>query len=210
MKQIKQRPQHKPFLNEHLYMPDDLEPRRGHGFLNHVKSEYHKMMSMMPACESLIDIGGHWGTFSMLALGMGKCKKSTVFEPFKQNFEICKANLDGHSEVYNAAVVHSDFAGQEVEYIVNPLTPDNGCGFVDLPYNKEWRAWMQRLKLEPKEVKKIRTIGFDKVLEIDADMLEMDCEGSEIPVLEDKEYLPVQVSLILHNPPQDICELRQT
>ena len=114
----------------------------------------------------VVDIGAHIGSFSMLAAQSG-AKKVLAFEANKGNFRLLKSNLQStFVEVYNLAVYDSD--GSNFQSIPSyDAANTGGC-----PVGKIEKGGVLSISLDII----ISMAGF-------IDVLKLDCEGSEYPII---------------------------
>jgi len=142
-----------------------------------------------------VDIGAHYGFYSLLVGKKSKVTKIISFEPVPQNFEILKRNIQLNNiqniELRNEAI--SDIVGQE-NFVITEAS-DN-CGFHG------------HLLSKARETISVKTLTLDAALTDDLEneiFIKIDVEGHEIHVLRGmqnliKKALP-QIRLIVeYNP----------
>lgn len=124
----------------------------------------------------IIDVGAHIGSFSIAALDRG-AEHVYAYEAHPDNFEICKENINrkhnSKSSIYNMAVWRSD--KKETLY------------YGDL---QEYNTGQHSVMKENYKENKLKVISLDKVIQEvtkthgrKIDILKLDCEGSEYPIL---------------------------
>jgi len=128
----------------------------------------------------IIDVGGHIGLFSHLCWQRG-AKNITAFEPNKESYELAKSNL-AHTSVslINKAVWRSDRLVNEKLFLTEfsemhldgPDVVDPGTMNTGTP------------SVFAEKGEGVETISLDSVIGNETiDILKIDCEGSEFPVL---------------------------
>jgi FkbM family methyltransferase len=146
-----------------------------------------------PVCNTVIDIGGHIGSFTYMCKKYNPKAKVYAFEPCKASFELYKKNMLENGimdvQVFNkgvtydnncSTVIMKDFSTgisiflskEEAEKIVKEKSEhefDRGTGIFDIACSD----------IEP--------ITFEEILEQNKieniDILKVDCEGAEIGIL---------------------------
>jgi FkbM family methyltransferase len=130
--------------------------------------------------DTIIDIGGHIGLFSILAAKLG-AKKVITFEPVKNSFDILVSNIKENNvesivQPYNIAITAD---GREVNINTNFEDPN-------------WNTGSARVLEEGKigetkaQSKKLDTIFRENNLyepNVYCDFLKIDCEGAEYEIL---------------------------
>lgn len=124
---------------------------------------------------AVIDIGGHLGFFSLYASLLNPTVPIYCFEPHIGNFELLKKNLKDN-RVRNVTAKN--------------LAVSNQIGEVDLLISKEDLNHSIVRAIEPtNEVQKVQTITLEKIFDRHhighCDLIKIDCEGAEFPILED-------------------------
>jgi FkbM family methyltransferase len=152
-----------------------------------MESHVAKVMSGEYAIEGLefknapiiIDIGANVGAFSAWAFKRWPEAKIYAYEPHPDNFGLLKANLKNCALLYNVAV--SDHRGSEILY-----DGKNNCGEASL-YNLHDQA-------EPKS--RVVEVISAETLPV-CDILKIDTEGSEWPILSTYPHLETLSAVML-------------
>jgi len=146
---------------------------RNHWDINIYQSVYNENEYQIDSClksKTVVDIGAHIGSFSILCLDRG-AKKVFSYEAEKENFEILKKNafIYGNKiETFNRAVWRSDVEEEEIEF---------GCHGND-------NTGSGNMIFGEHKVEKVKTISLDHVLSNKkVDLLKLDCEFSEYGII---------------------------
>lgn len=145
-----------------------------------VKSIYNKHGIGVAPGDTVVDIGGHIGLFSVYASSLSKTGKVYAFEPFLKNFEKLKEhkqiNKQDNLFIFNKAI--ADKEGTQTLF----LSPDNNTGGHSL-----------HLKTESDNTAVVETLSlasFCKSENIDRiDYLKLDCEGAEFNIIKADESI---------------------
>ena len=141
-------------------------------------SEYDFKSVSLPNNPTIIDLGGHIGTFSVLSANQfkNKCKIYT-YEPEKENFKILIQNLkiNNVTSVIARNLAISNFEGRGFLKTENMNTD---AYYLDILEKKEFNCNVSTL---PYEFKK------NKIKKID--LMKMDIEGGEYAILSDPESM---------------------
>lgn len=135
---------------------------------------------------TFVDIGAHYGYYSLLAANSDKNVKVISIEPVKENYNILKKNIHlnklKNCELYNIAASDK----KEIK-IFNVTEASDSAGFYLHPNTKT------------KEKINIQTINIDEILKgKKVDFIKIDVEGHEIKVLNGlKETLKKNKNIIL-------------
>ncbi len=152
------------------------------GILNevYVVKEYHKLLYYIKKNSIVIDIGGHIGAFSVFAAKQKENVKVYSYEPFKDNFNLLKKNIElnnlgGKIFPFNLGV--SKTKGEREFTIAENNT--GGHGFHTVGDKK--------IKVKTISLKDIFVNNGIK----ECDFLKMDCEGAEYEIIcnSQKKYL---------------------
>jgi len=142
--------------------------------------------------DTIVDIGAHIGIFSVWAAKFAKKGKVYSFEPFQENFQLLKHNIELNNikniETFNLAI-----AKKEGKMNLFISTNTGGHSIYNLPGHT-------------KEIG-IQTITLDKIIDQknikNIDFLKMDCEGAEYDILfncKDKTLSTIKkISMEYHN-----------
>lgn len=143
-----------------------------------IRDEYEILDTLSGKLDCVVDIGGHIGTFSFLLAPYAK--RSFVFEPVSENFELLKRNLSGpafeHVCCVNAAVSDKK---KEINISLSPGSSGS--------HSAHWRAGADSETVSALSLADIFTeYGIER-----CDLLKIDCEGSEYEILfsADKDLL---------------------
>lgn len=129
----------------------------------------------------VLDIGAHIGGFSAMAVGLG-AKRVVAYEANPENFALLAANCPGEPfpavtgrptvALHHAAVWRSDVPAMSLKWAPSENAQNTGGGGV-------YEARTQDRCIE------VPAIAFDSIIdELDeVDVLKIDCEGSEYPIL---------------------------
>lgn len=119
----------------------------------------------------VLDIGAHIGSFTVLAAA-GGAKKVVACEPGPENFRFLTANTRQYPQVVRHMVVvwRSDVKDKHMFWAPNKRRSHTSMGGV-------WDLSTRRVQ--------IRTLSLDALIESvgQVDLLKIDCEGSEYPIL---------------------------
>jgi FkbM family methyltransferase len=140
-------------------------------FLDHQYKQCDKVIR--EAQNSIIDIGGHLGFFSVYAAILNPKVPIYTFEPHTGNYELLKQNLKDNriKNVFPKNLAVSDAVGQE-----------------QLQISKEDLNHSTTKALEPTgESQSVQTISLQRILEknhlMKVDLLKIDCEGAEFKII---------------------------
>lgn len=130
----------------------------------------YRLPDKFDSADVIIDVGAHIGSFSYECYKRG-AKDITAFEVWKENYDICKLNLESLGiKIINKAVWRSDLSFNPDLYFQPSIDIVNtGGGNV----------------LFASEGIKIETISLDNILSAynKVRLIKLDCEGSEFPIL---------------------------
>lgn len=137
-----------------------------------------------------IDIGAHYGYFSLLAATLvGKSGHVSAFEASKNNFEVLKKNTSNESNIsiYNKAVADREGIVSFFEFPVmyseyNTLKVDQ--------FEKE--KWIKKFKPDQREIKTISFDTFVKEQSQSPKMVKIDVEGAELQVVDGMSTFLIQ------------------
>ncbi len=143
---------------------------------HYVESQYEQFSSeiiknYLKPNSVFVDVGAHYGYYSLLAHHVHKNTKIIAIEPVKENFEIIMKNMQLNKiedyELHNIAA--SDNSGLKNFHITEA---SDSAGF----YN--------HYLTKTKKIIKIKTIQLDEIIKNrKVDFIKIDVEGHEIPVL---------------------------
>jgi len=157
-------------------IPDD--PSSWYTLYETLILKYYNKLNLIEG-DTVIDIGGHYGFFTMYALNKGASQVHTI-EPTKTTFDVLCKNLKDYDNVkkYNLAI-SSDNESRELIAIGSSSCNSFHENFNNSPDNKE------NLGIRKKQVVNCVTLEqFMKNNNIDRiDALKLDCEGAEWDML---------------------------
>lgn len=130
-------------------------------------NEYN--VSSFSNLNTVLDIGCHIGSFCWLAASRG-ASRVIGFDPSPENCALARKNLSQFkcAEIRNLAVWRSDLPSQTLYFKPGNNPPNTGGGGV---FNSEGNP--------------VKTISLDEIIKEtgEIDLIKMDCEGSEFPIL---------------------------
>lgn len=122
------------------------------------------------ADKIIMDIGGHFGTFTVLAMQKG-ARSAVVFEPFLESFQLLRTNIRPFGRkvaTINAAVVSS-----RAETTVLWVHPEGHYGANST--TKAIRGFIET---------KVKAVNFaDMLAAYSPEVIKLDCEGAEYDLL---------------------------
>lgn len=133
-----------------------------------------RIKKINPNVKTIVDIGGHIGSFSRRAKNMFPAAMLYSFEPFEENYEMLQRNTKdlGGVCIENCAIGGSRYAS-EFKICANHGTNNSGGTQIVWSDNKEDGSIPQ---ISLSEV-------FDKYNLDTIDILKLDCEGSEYDII---------------------------
>jgi FkbM family methyltransferase len=154
------------------------------------------MIRQLHAGDTYVDIGAHFGYFTLLASTLvGKNGKVFAFEAARNTFSILKKNIAGADKVqamhnamsdkqemisfYEFPVLYSEFNSMNIEQFEN-------------------EGWIKKYKPEKTEVRAVTLDSFTGVSKIVPSLIKIDVEGAEDKVIEGgREFFRVQSSVVV-------------
>jgi len=139
-------------------------------------NEYLRGIKTLPPKATIIDIGAHIGSFSLLATTQVKNAKILAFEPEPNNFHLLEENirinhLEKQIHAFNQAVTGE--AKRKAKIYLNQINP--GMNSVFLSQKAKNQSWREVSAISLKEI-------FEKNKITRCDFLKMDCEGCEYQI----------------------------
>jgi FkbM family methyltransferase len=132
--------------------------------------------------DTVVDIGGHIGCFSVFAATKARNGKVYAFEPFFENFEMLLANRELNKR--NNIVAENVAIGKEDGTFTFYIRPDE-LAKGEIAYNSGGHSF--HLIKESGISVEIPTISFDSMIRqcgiSKIDFLKMDCEGAEFDII---------------------------
>ena len=153
-----------------------------------LKNIYDRHNIKVEKGDTVIDIGGHIGIFSVYAAHLSETGKVHAFEPFIENF----TRLENHKQINakeNLFVYHKGIAAADGKQLLN-LSPDDNTGghSIHLKTQSERKIEIETINLPSFcEREKINSIDF----------LKLDCEGAEFEIIRSCESILPRVKKIV-------------
>jgi FkbM family methyltransferase len=126
---------------------------------------------------TVVDIGAHIGVFSIMAAESWPSARIIACEADRENFDLLRKNVYGHPniEAVEAAIVGEEISEVDFNSVVDKFVSNSGGGSC--------------ARTEPGSVKtRIPAMSIVKLWQskglAGCDVLKLDCEGSEVPILE--------------------------
>lgn len=118
----------------------------------------------------IVDVGGHIGTFALLTKSLNKNAKIYAIEPEPNNYSLLKKNISANN--FSAVKI--------IEQAVSNKSGDT--------HIKSESGLMNYASVDIKNGHKVKTTTLDKLIDknsiTEIDILKIDCEGSELKVLQ--------------------------
>lgn len=121
--------------------------------------------------STAIDIGAHYGIYSLLAAR--KAKKVYAFEPVPENFEVLKKNIAGNKLQRIITPINKAVSDADGEVEFNVTWASDSAGFYEHPNAEVIRKIRVKMAAVDHELKDVEDLSFIKI----------DTEGHEIHVL---------------------------
>jgi len=153
-----------------------------------IKEIYNQHGVRVEKGDTVIDIGGHVGMFSIYAAHLSETGKVYAFEPFIENFK----RLENHKKINNKENLFvfnkgvSSTEGTQTLY----LSPDDNTGGHSLHLKTK-----SENKIEIQTVNLISFCEREKIEKID--FLKLDCEGAEFEIVKSSEPILKKISKIV-------------
>lgn len=153
-----------------------------------IKEIYNKHGVKVEKGDTVIDIGGHIGIFSIYAAHLSETGKVYAFEPFIENFN----RLEDHKKInhkenltaFNKGVAET--RGKKTLF----LSPDKNTGGHSMHLKNQSDRKV--------EIETINLIEFCEEYKIDKiDFLKLDCEGAEFDILKGSEAILKRVRKVI-------------
>lgn len=139
-----------------------------------IKEIYNKHGVCVEKGDTVVDIGGHIGIFSVYAAHLSETGMVYAFEPFIENYkrleEHKKINHKENLTAFNKGVGETD--GKQILF----LSPDKNTGGHSLHLKNQ-----SERKVEIETIQLIKFCDDNKIDKID--FLKLDCEGAEFDIL---------------------------
>jgi FkbM family methyltransferase len=153
-----------------------------------IKEIYDKHGVKVEKGDTVVDIGGHIGIFSIYAAHLSETGKVYAFEPFIENFK----RLEDHKKInhkenliaYNKGVAETD--GKQTLF----LSPDKNTGGHSMHLKNQ-----SERKVEIETINLIKFCDENKIDKID--FLKLDCEGAEFDILKGSEAILNRVKKVI-------------
>lgn len=175
-----------------------------HAFVNvWLLEEYKHSKTFLKNSDTIIDVGGHIGLFSIYASQY--CKKGKIFcyEPIKRNYELLLENVERNN--LNNIICFNKAVFSNMEKVKIFLDEDDAA-------HSLYGTSTQSIEIESTSIKKI----MDENHIEECNLLKLDCEGSEYEIISSipDDYLKriKKISLEYHfsdSKPEKIINLKQ-
>jgi FkbM family methyltransferase len=139
-----------------------------------------ELVKLLPSNPMIVDIGGNAGYFNMMLFSQIDSAKVIAYEPIAENCTLFKANVMRNSvmtdkvQVFNLAVT-----GTHIEEISIYKEVENDNSVTASVFND--------FSNQNQNIIKIKAITLEQIVESNdlktVDLLKLDCEGSEYPIL---------------------------
>ena len=160
-----------------------------------VREIYNRHGICVEKGDTVLDVGGHIGIFSVYSAFRSQTGMVYVFEPFIENFE----RIEKHAQMNhlnNVKAFHKGVTAKTGEMTLF-LSPDNNTGGHSMHLKNESE---QRIKIQTVNLKEFCTEQKIKTI----DFLKMDCEGAEFEILNgDKSILKKVKKIIMECHPYE-------
>jgi FkbM family methyltransferase len=142
----------------------------------------NELLKYVPSKPIIVDIGGNVGYFSFLIASKKKDATVFAFEPMIDNVKIFRSNINRNKNLEKTIRLEQK-AVTGIEQLSVSLF------FDDKDYNTVIASIYPEFSIANKKEIKINAISLSKIIEENnlnkIDLLKMDCEGSEYPILYD-------------------------
>lgn len=146
------------------------------------KGAYDKPGFEINDSDTVVDIGGHIGTFTVYAASQAKNGKVYAFEPFTENYDLLTSNIKlnnlNNVTAENAAVGKEDGS---FRFYLRPKKLAKG----EIAYNSGGHSF--HLIKDSDRYVDVPTMAFDTLVEKHKikkiDFLKLDCEGAEFEII---------------------------
>jgi FkbM family methyltransferase len=153
-----------------------------------LKNIYNRHAVKVEKGDTVIDIGGHIGIFSIYAAHRSETGKVYAFEPFKENFNRLQdhkaINQKENLFVFNKGVAAT--AGKKTLF----LSPDKNTGGHSLHLKNQ-----SERKVEIETINLLAFCDEHNISKID--FMKLDCEGAEFEILQSAEAILPRVKKII-------------
>ena len=146
------------------------------------KGVYEKKGFEINETDTVVDIGGHIGAFSVFAANQARKGKVLAFEPFKENYDLLVSNINLNG--FKNVIVENKGIGKEdgsSRFYLRPKKLEKG----EIAYNTGGHSF--HLIKESDTYMDVPTLSFDSMVDefkLDKiDFLKMDCEGAEFEII---------------------------
>src|SRR4030042_3461411 len=145
----------------HHYIKNKYEPFSSEVIVNYLKPN-----------STFVDVGAHFGYYSLLVSRCQKKTKIIAIEPVKENYEILKKNIKLNN-IKNAKLYNFAASNKKEIKDFNLTEASDSAGFYEHPLTKT------------KKIIKVKSYPLDQILKNKkVDFIKIDVEGHEIAVLE--------------------------
>ena len=142
--------------------------------------EYRKIKKYIPQNAVIIDIGANIGFFTFFILSKKPNAKVYLFEPFPENINFIKKTIEANHQLENKMIISSNAVtennGQIIPFYVSDNVEQTAVASIykNFDTRNSKKIDVQTTNLESIFIKN----NLNKI-----DVLKLDCEGSEFPIL---------------------------
>jgi len=142
----------------------------------------NKLLKHIPAQPIIIDIGGNAGYFSFLIASKRKQAKVFAYEPIPENIDVFRSNITRNKGLEKRIQLYQ-------QAVTGVEQPSVTLFFDDVHHNTVIASVYQEFSADNKKAIQIDAISLAKIIAQKnlavVDLLKLDCEGSEYPILYD-------------------------
>lgn len=174
-----------PALGQMVYDPREIcDP-----FQEIFVSRSYLPLKPLRSAARIIDIGAHYGLFTLWALRNLPVGQIDAFEPNRNSYRILRANIDAANKAGVVVRTHQAAAA---------LTDGTACLFVPVARDSSTRATICAAHQEPAaDLLEVSTVSIEKIIGDRCDYLKIDAEGIEYEVLAHPIVSPSRVGEIV-------------
>ncbi len=140
------------------------------------------LLKHIPGKSNIVDVGGNAGYFSFLMASKRQMAQIFAYEPIAENISVFKSNIERNKGLdQRLRVEQLAVTGEEQSFIA--------LFFDDVHHNTVIASVYREFSHENKKEVRIKAISLARIIEENKldriDLLKLDCEGSEYPILYD-------------------------